>query len=266
MDSQIVNRKAEEYKDRSLRITPTLLPHLGLVKKSIYLRVDAYQISCFPFDLSLTKASLLVFLSEKEIDFFTSFIDKPHKLFMSLTTPYSARPVDFFLTVKIQSFRKPDASSIYCIIDVQFIQSGIPLVFKEFLVTYFQNLEEAERFIQEAPESDLSEEQIEQVVGSLHMSIFGSNKNGVRLRILSLSTKSLKVFGEFGDAVPKEGERLDLESWEGNDDCVLQGECLRVLPSGEAPGFFTVEMKLQFCPYMVRRIQEAVGWTSKKIQ
>jgi len=112
---------------------------------------------------------------------------------MSLTTSYSAKPVDFFLSVKIQSFRKPDASSIYCVIDVLFIQSGIPLVFKEFLVNYFQNLEEAERFIQEAPESNLSEEQIEQVVGSLHVSIFGTNRNDARLRILTLSTKSLKV-------------------------------------------------------------------------
>jgi hypothetical protein len=261
MDSQIVNEKSLAFKNRVLRLTPAQFDQLGLVKKHIHLKIEEFQLSCIPFDLSLTKASLLAFLSEKEIAFFKKFIDKPQKFYVSHKSPYSVKPVTFFLISKILSFRKIDPASPYCFIDVTFI--SVPLVFKELLVTYFMGNDESERFFAEAPDVPLSAEQVMKAFGSIHLSLMKDGCTAERLRIVGLSAKTLKVFGEFDGSIPAQNEIVEFEPFEGDSACILKGECTVFAPSTDSPGFGRLEVKLAFTPYAFGRIREAVGWGGK---
>ncbi|MFA6505612.1 MAG: PilZN3 domain-containing protein [Treponemataceae bacterium] len=261
MDSRIVNAKAESYKDRSIRLTPVLFDRLGLVKKSIHLRVEEFSISCVPFDLSLTKASLLAFLSEREVDFFKKLPVKTNKFSVSWKSPYSTKPETFFIGCRIQTFRKPEGDSPYCFIDIEFMTA--PLAFKELLVSYFVEVDEAERFYNEAPDAELSSEQIEKSFKCIHVSLMKEGCSAEHLKIIGLSSKSLRLFGELDGALPVQGEVLEFEPTEGDPSCLLKGECVQAAPSAEAPGFVSITVKLQFSAYAHSRIRSAVGWGAK---
>jgi len=263
MDSRLVNERAEAFKDRTIRLTPAHFDQLGLEKKNISLRIEEFRISCIPFDLSLSKASLLAFLSDREVEFFRKMASAPQKLSVTWKSPYSVKPVDFFLLCRIQDFRKADPASPYCFIDVVFAQASAPLAFKELLVSYFQSADDAERFFNEAPEDPLSDEQVQKALGSLHLSVISEPKSAERLRIVALSPRTLKVFGEFETPLPQSGETMEFEPFGGNAACTLKGECAEVVPSAEAPLFATVSLKLQFSAFTEAKMKEAVGWGVK---
>lgn len=262
MDSRVVNEKAAAYKDRTIRLTPALFDRLGLVKKSIHLRIEEFFISCVPFDLSLSKASLLSFLSEKEVDFFKKMAAKPQKFSVSWKSPYSTKPETFFLVCRIAAFRKPDPASPYCFIDVEFATA--PLAFKELLVSYFVEVDEAERFYSEAPDAELSAEQIENSLKCLHVSLIKEGCEADHLKIVALSSRTLRCFGEFAGTLPAVGEAVELEPAEAGDaSCLLKGECAAFEPFAGAPGFASIAVKLQFSPTAHARIRAAVGWGTK---
>jgi hypothetical protein len=263
MDSRLVNERAEAFKDRTIRLTPAHFDQLGLEKKNINLRIEEFRISCIPFDLSLSKASLLAFLSDREVEFFRKMVSAPQKLSVTWKSPYSVKPVDFFLLCRILDFRKADPASTYCFIDVVFSPASAPLAFKELLVSYFQGSDDAERFFNDAPEEPLSDEQIQKALGSLHLTVISEPKAAERLRIVALSPRTLKVFGEFEDPIPKPGDAMEFEPCGGNAACTLKGECTEVLPSAEAPLFAAASFKLQFSAFTEGKMKEAVGWGSK---
>ena len=70
VDSKLVNEKASTYANRSIRINPYIMFELGFERQGISLKLDEYFISCIPFDLALSRTSVLAFLSEKEVRFF----------------------------------------------------------------------------------------------------------------------------------------------------------------------------------------------------
>lgn len=261
MDSRIVNEKAAAYKDRSIRLTPAVFDRLGLVKKSIHLRVEEFFISCVPFDLSLSKASLLAFLSEREVEFFKKFAAKAQKFSISWKSPYSTKPETFFIVCRIHAFRKPEASSPYCFIDIEFTTA--PLTFNELLVTYFVELDEAEKFYNEAPDAELSADQIEKALKCVHVSLLKDGCAAERLKIVGMSAKAMRVFGEFEGTLPAVGETLEFEPSEGDCSYTLKGECSQAAPSSEAPGFASLTVKLQFSAAVHSRIRASVGWGSR---
>jgi hypothetical protein len=263
MDSRVVNEKAAVYADRTIRLTPVLFDRLGLVKKSLHLKIEEFAVSCIPFDLSLSKASLLAFLSEKEVSFFTGFASKPQKFSVTWKSPFSSKPETFFLNCRIAAFRKADPASPYCFIDVEF--ATVPLAFKELMVGYFADLDAAEQFFTESADAELSPEQIEAALKSSHMALLkDGNASGGSLRIVNLSVRTLRVFGEFEGALPAPGEIVEFEPVDGDLSCLLKGECSKAEPSSEAPGFGSLSVNLQFSPYAHGRIRAAVGWGKRE--
>ena len=261
MDSRLVNQNAALWADRTLRLTPALFIQLGLVKKSIQLKVEEFSISCIPFDLSLTKASLLAFLSEKEIEFFKKFVTKPQKLSLTRISPYTGKPEVFFIVSRISAFRKNEGNSPYCFIDVVFQEPS--LAFKEVLVGYFVESDEADRFFQAAPDSPLSAEQISAALGSLHLSLLKEACAGERLKILYLSPKRIRLFGELEGTLPAVGEVVELEPFEGDANCLMKGSCTELAPLADAPGFAYLGVQLEFSAYTSARIRRAVSGETK---
>ena len=261
MDSRLVNQNAALWADRTLRLNPALFMQLGLVKESIQLKVEEFSISCIPFDLSLSKASLLAFLSEKEIEFFRKFVAKPQKLSLTRISPYTGKPEVFFLVSRISVFRKNEGNSPYCFIDVVFQEPS--LAFKELLVGYFAESDEADRFFQDAPDSPLSGEQIGAALGSLYLSLLKEACVGERLKILYLSPKRIRVFGEFEGTLPNSGEVVELEPFEGDSNCLMKGACTEFTPLADAPGFAYLGVRLDFSAYTFGRIRRAVNGSNK---
>ncbi len=262
MDSRLVNEKAAAYQDRTLRLTPAVFDRLGLIKKSIHLRIEEFFVSCVPFDLSLGKASLLAFLSEREVGFFSPYAAKQQKFSITWKSPYSSKPESFFLVCRIVAFRKPDPASPYCFIDIEF--STAPLAFKELLVSYFMNVDEAELFYKEAPDGDLSGEQIEKTLQCAHVSILKEGCVADRLKVVAISARSMRVFGEFEGPLPAPGDIVEFEPSEGDLSCTLKGECSEAAQSADAPGFASLSVKLEFSPAAHARMRAAVGWGKKE--
>lgn len=235
MDTRIVNELAEGYKDRSLRLSPQVIQRLGIVKNSVQLRLDEFYVTSIPFELSLTAVKLLAILSEREIAFFEKMAGRPQKLAMSRTSPYSTKPVNFFIPVKVTAMRKPGTDSPYCFIECQVL--GQPQELKEMLVAHFFEVDQAEKFVAESGDAELESEVVRAVLGSLHLSLIKEEAKAERLRILAFSPKRLRVFGEFEGALPAPGEELTLEPFEGDASCLVKGKCLEFLPYAEAPGF-----------------------------
>ena len=257
----MVNQHAAQWADRTLRLTPALFMQLGLVKKSIQLKVEEFSISCIPFDLSLTKASLLAFLSEKEIEFFKKFISKPQKLSLTRISPHTGKPEVFFIVSRISAFRKNEVNSPYCFIDVVFQEPS--LAFKEVLVGYFAESDEADRFFQAAPDSPLSGEQILTALGSLHLSLLKEACDGERLKVLYLSPKRIRLFGEFEGTAPIVGEVVELEPFIGDTNCLMKGTCTELSPLADAPDFAYLGVQLEFSAYTFARIRRAVSGETK---
>jgi len=265
VDSQVVNKLSATYAERSLRLTPALFDLLGIVKKGTQLRIEEFYVSCIPFDLSLTQASLLAFLSPREVEFFDKFKDKPHKFYLTVVTQFSKKPQSFFVPCRIAAFRKNDEASQYCFIDVAFF--NVPLLLRELLVGYFLEADEAERFFEQAPDLPFSEEQIRKAFGALHLRQFGSDGTSANsLRIVAVTPKRLRLFGEIPGKLPAPGSVLEFEveaeAEEHQAAPVLKGAVASSAPSAEAPGFASIELNLAFSPSLHSRLRSAAGWKS----
>jgi len=257
MDSIVINAKALEYKERTLRITPQLIQELGINKAGVYLNLDEFIVSCMPFDLSLTSARLLSFLSSQELTFFESMKGRPQKLNLSFTPKYSSKPISFFVVCEIISFMKPDPKSPYCFIDLKFKQT--PLDLKEILVTYFLDYDAAEKLYANATEIVCDKEQIPLILGAKHADLMHQGLEAKHLKILSLSPKNVRVFGEFDGQSPKIGDALDLESPTGDKACILHGTCKEFTAFSDVEGFAYLTIELKFNSYLIAKIAKAVA-------
>jgi hypothetical protein len=256
MDSKLINAKALELSERSLRLTPGLISWLGLEKKSSHLKMEEFFISCLPFDMSLSKASLLAFLSEAEVVFFSKLPQRAQKLSLTFALPYASKPATFFILCDIKAFRKPASGSPYCFIDVVFRDA--PFVLKEILVGYFVEVDEAESFFRQAPDRPLEADQIVAVLGSSKLSLLAKDSPVERLKICRLSPRGLRVFGDFEGVLPGAGEDLAFEPFEGDGSCLLQGRCGPPSPLAEASGYAFLDVDLVFSPRVHLKMKRAV--------
>jgi len=262
VDSRIVNKKAVEYADRVVRLTPVVIQQLGLEKRTAHLKIEEFYISCIPFDLSLRKASLLAFLSEPEVKLFSGMAKKPQKLSLTFNLPYASKPATFFVLSDIHAFRKPPAPSPYCFIDVSFREA--PLVLKEILVAHFMESDEAERFWKEAPDEALPPEGILAVLESSRLTPLKEGASTERLKVCALSPRRARLFGEFEGPPPAKGEVLDFEPSEGDSSCVVRGACLEFRPFAEAPGFAFLELELLFGPRLHMKMKRHLAGGRRK--
>lgn len=253
MDSKIVNEQAILFKDRNIRLTAELFRQLGFVKKNIHLKIEEFMISAVPFDLSLTKASLLGFLSRKEIDFFEKFIKTPQKLALTYTVPYSPKPISFFVHTRIAAYRKPDPSSPYCFIDLELLNP--PLALKELIVGHFTELDGSERFFDQAADEPLSTEMMVEAFGSARLTLLKEGVTAERLKILRLSPRKLRAFGEFEGPLPALGDAVDFEPFEGDSACLLSGTVTEISPFTDAEGFASISVDLKFSGTAFGRIR-----------
>ncbi len=256
MDSKLVNAKAQEFASRSVRLTPALIAQLGLEKKSVQLRLDEFFLSCIPFDLSLTKASLLSFLSEAEVAFFSKMRDKAQKLSLTFALPYTSKPATFFILCSIKAFRKPAPNSPYCFVDVEFREA--PLVLKEILVGYFLESDEAERFYQGSTDTALTAEQCLSIFDSGRLSILAEDSSRDRLKVCYLSPKRLRLFGEIEGQLPAIGAAIEFEPYEGDSSCLVRGIVRGITPLVEAAGFAFLDVELDYCPRLHAKMRKAV--------
>ncbi len=262
MDSSIVNVLAERYKDKILRVTPSLMEALGMEKRGTRLDVDEFQLSCIPFDISLSAANLLAFLSPREIAFFEGIAKaKPQKLNMVFKIPESSKPIAFFVRIEIVSFRKPAQDSPYCFIGVKFKEP--PFALKEIVVSYLKGIEDAQAYYDEAEDLALDEKAILSCLGSLRLNCLKDGLIAERLRVLSMSPKKVRLFGDFEGELPAEGEELDLEpdGVEASGTLKLKVVALPAFP--DAPGFFWLEGELLFNPWLYRNMRKVLPLQKK---
>jgi len=263
MDTRIVNELAQRYKDRVLRLTPELFSQLGILKNSINLRLDEFYVTCIPFDISLSGAKLLAILSDREIIFFEKMIGRPQKLALSRHSPYSTKPVNFYIPLRVTTIRKPDANTPYCFIETTF--GPPPQELSEMLVSYFFEGEQAEKFFAESKDEDLSAQAIIEVLGSESLSLIKEGCDAERLKILSFSPKRLRVFGEIKGPLPAIGETLELEPFEGEAACLLLGTCVEMKAFTDAPGFYFLGIEQAFSmPVAIRLMKLAKKGMQRK--
>jgi hypothetical protein len=253
MDSRLVNERAEGYRDRVIRITPAVMAQLGLEKRGSHLKLEEFFVSCVPFDLGLSKASVLCFLSQNELAFFDKMRDRAHTLNLVCLSPDTGKPAPFFIRCEILAFRKPDPSSPYCFIDLRWKET--PFVLKELLVNWFVASEEAELFWNDSGDEKLSPEAVAQVFPGAHLELLKDGAKAKLLRVASLSAKRLRLFGEYEGTPPAIGEVLDVEAAEGDISCVIRGPCVEWSPFAEVPGFAFLGIEPQFNPCLASRMQ-----------
>ncbi len=252
MDSRIVNEKAEAYQGRVLRLNPSLIDELGLIKRGIHLKIDEFYVSCFPFDLSLGKASLLASLSQKEIDFFRNLAKRPHKLNLNFKVPSASKPITFFVLSDIVDFRKPNAESPYCFIDVKFKET--PFALKEILVTWFVQTDEGEAFFADPTDLPVPLERLGDFFAHPHLALLREGAVADRLRILAMSKRGIRVFGEYSGPPPEKGETLDFEAPAEEGAVPIRGSCTEFTTSAELPGFAWIGIDLVYNSYLVGRL------------
>jgi hypothetical protein len=254
MDSRIINEKAMLFKDRILRITPALFQQFGLVKKNVYLKIDEFFLSCIPFDLSLSGASLLGSLSQKEISFFEQMVGHPQKLYLSFIPPYTKKPISYFIMSDILAFRKPNPDSAYCFIDVKF--KDAPFDLKETLVTYFVENDESEEFFKTAEASPFESAAVISILGSNHVTVYHENQEFPYFKVLQLTAKTIRIFGEIDGEVPATGTVLELESSGETGACQLYASITGSTPYSEVPGFVFLDLNLNFNPCLISKMRK----------
>lgn len=254
MDSRIINEKALLFKDRIVRITPALFQQFGIVKKNVHLKVDEFYLSCIPFDISLSGASLLASLSPKEIPFFEQLCERPQKLYLSFIPPYTKKTISYFIVSDVVAFRKQNPESIYCFIDVRF--KDAPFDLKETLVTYFVENDESEEFYQSADNTHFSASGIISVLGSNHLTIFHESMEFPYLKVLQLTAKTMRVFGEVDSNAIKIGTVVEVEPTGKDSTCQLNGTITALTPYPDAPGFAFLDMDLQFNTCVITKMRK----------
>jgi hypothetical protein len=244
MDTRQVNALAERYKERVVRLSPPLFQSLGIIRNSISLKLGEYSVSCAPFDLSISGASLLAILNDREIAFFGKMIGSPQKLMIARISPYASKPVNFFIPLRVESIAKPVAGSTYCFVKAAF--GPAPQELTEMLVAYFVECDQAEAFFGEAKDEPIAPEEFGEVLGCSRLSLLNGEYAADGLKVLYLSAKRVRVFGEFSGKVPVLGDALELEPLGGDALCSIKGTCDEVTPLAEAPGFYFLGLAQAF--------------------
>ena len=257
MDSRIINEKAEGYRDRVLRLNPSIIDEIGLEKRGIHLKIDEFFISCFPFDLSLSKASLLASLSRKEIEFFGSMTGRPHKLHLQFLVESATKPVTFFVLSDIVAFRKPNAESPYCFIDLAFRET--PFVLKEILVSWFLQTDMGAAFFADPADFPVEIEVVDKIFAHPHLALFKDGATAERLKIVSMTKRSMRLFGEYQGPPLEKGETLDFEAPVREGAVQIRGSCAEYSSPAELPGFAWIGVELAYNSYLVSRLMRAAG-------
>lgn len=257
MDSRLVNEKAAAMMERSVRLSPSVIAQIGLVKRGIHLKIEEFFISCIPFELALSRASLLATLSPREIAFFQPMVGKSHKLNLIFNVPSSSKPISFFVLSDIGAFRRPNEESQYCFIDVSFRDP--PFALKEILVGYFTDIDEGQGFFNDPSPVDIPPERYGLVFDRPHLSLLREGSLADRLRVVGLSKRVIRLFGEYSGSPLRAGEPLEIEGSMGEGQITFNGSCLEFSCPPELPGFAMVVVELAFHPALIARIRKVAG-------
>ena len=183
---------------------------------------------------------------------------RPQLLNLVCRTPGTTKPVAFFVRCTVLAYRKPDPQSPYCFIDLSFT-GEIPFVLKEILVTWFVASDEAEVFWNQLGDQGLSKETIARVFTHPYIELLKNGVTADRLKIVFLSPKRIRFFGEFEGVLPEKGEVIDLEARNEENSCLIRGSCTEFTPFDEAPGFAFVSIEPQLNVCLAMQIKRAIG-------
>jgi hypothetical protein len=257
MDSSVVNALAEKYKGINIRVTPSVMDEIGIEKKGTHLEIEEFQLSCIPFDISLQAINLLAVLNQKEIGFFESMAKgKSQKLRMVFNTKDASKPVSFFIRLDRLVFKKPSPESPYSFIETTFKEA--PFSYKEILVDYIRSNEEAEEYFKQAPDEAVDEGLIRDILGSVRLSALKDDLIADRLRVVALSPKRIKLFGEFDGPPPAQGEIVEFEPDGVKAPGGLKCACTSMTAFPDVPGYYWMEGELQFVPWLYSGFRKRV--------
>jgi hypothetical protein len=263
MNARRINEQALLYKNRSVRMSPEIFKRFGLMKDSSVIKIDDYQVSCIPFDLSFSGARLLSFLTAKEVAFFSARISAKHKLSITCLTPGEQKPLSFFIPISILSLKKPEPTSPYCFIEVSF--GEVPLILKELLVPYFADVDLGEYFFRTAGDEAFTQDQVKAILGSTSIAMLGGGEieGGARFKVAYLSPRRVRLFGEYeGPPIPL-GTELEFESIDSDMPRQIKGKCIEYKPFDEVPGFFFLGLEPGSSPLLYSRMREISQGTTQ---
>jgi hypothetical protein len=92
----------ERFGDQMVRFSSFAVKKTGLQQNQTNLQLGDYTLACSPFQISMTRAAMLVVLSPEEATFFQRYKAKLGRLSFSFLRPGSKVPISFFVRATLE--------------------------------------------------------------------------------------------------------------------------------------------------------------------
>jgi hypothetical protein len=104
MQKQETMSFAEQFKDSIVSCSPFVLRSTGIIQSLTSLKVDTYNLSCVPYQLSMTRAILLGAFSKDEVAFFQRYKNALAALSLTVQSASEREPSKIFCRCQISAF------------------------------------------------------------------------------------------------------------------------------------------------------------------
>ncbi len=256
MDPYTANDYFEKHANKVLRLDPYVLRKMGLIKNRVVLAMEEFFLNCVPFEISPGGCRAISILSPEEINHFSQFLDKVHKISFVFQNPMFSKEITIPLQVRVLRLTQHNEESRYCIVDMKFVR--VSREFKEILVTAMKELDQAQAVYNNPKlgEIQMPGARLKQRYGDDHLTITLNGRKKPGAKAVYLNTRRCRLFCECADmAAEAEEDRLwELDFESGSHAFSAKAKLLEKVPLEEVPEFFFLEFEVEYSPGWVEQV------------
>jgi hypothetical protein len=199
----LLNRTAQyltKFGDQSVACTQYALGKLGVERGHCFLKIDEYVILCVPFQFGFRRSLFLASLSKQELTFFQRYVNGIIGLSISFSPDRRQKPIKFFIRCTLTTIGQMKGRENVGLFVVDYRSSPDDLV---MILGDFLEHQDRLRGLYEAYGDTpvrMTPASAKDLKYNMFATIMEPNKDGKRIQIFSLSTKTIEHLEAVGTA------------------------------------------------------------------
>jgi hypothetical protein len=147
MKKEVITELWNNYSDKITRLDPFASYKMGLLQAQSALKIDAFDVICAPYRISMKKAELFVVLSKEELPFFKHYTTKVASLKLAFQPPNVKAPLKFVVWVSIDKLSMVKGKENMVMVDVSY--KSCPDALIELIGTFFMEQKQLDYYYNE---------------------------------------------------------------------------------------------------------------------